>query len=360
MDYSQLSDQDLLALKSKDYSKLSDKALLALKGETSPSRTDRRDPIQQAQNLQFNTSVVSPISPTPLPPEAGNIQRSDEFQTGNAIGQQVAEQMGAAGHPMLGALAGTGIGMVAPVANAGYTTTMMGGPEGIANTLSAIGRGGVQGLKNLGSRIVTGKNTEQIAGLRGEIANLASQKAAKEAALEGLRANAGSDIEAARNAAGIPQKISGLPQVGQDTNETAQFFKDKIGSMDPEKLAEVYGKDGLAQLRDVAQSTKEAGVNATQNAFINRGVAKIDKALETLAPDVSKSYAKYGEVMQAQEALPQEFLDKKTALLNQIRNLQPAAKTEQALRKMTLGGAGSAGGVGALLYALHKLGMTGR
>jgi hypothetical protein len=270
----------------------------------------------------------------------------------NTAGEAIAT--GLAGHgvnPQLAAGVGTAMQMAPDIA-----TAMAGGPkvaQAAEETVPAI----TDAAKAVGKRMVMGKNTERIIGLKNDAASLIEQKANKLAQLEQLRSQAGTGIETARNVAEIPQKLSGLPQIGKTVDETADFFKTKIGGMKSEDLAKAYGKDGLAQLRDAGQSVKESGVNATQNAFINRGIGRIDEAMQLVAPDVAEGYKNYGTVKDAIEATPQDFMNKRIALQNQIRNLQPGANTEKAVR---YGLGVGAGATPFMLAALKKLSGLGK
>lgn len=137
MDYSTLSDDELLALKKRDYSKLSDKTLLALKGtsnsDTQPSTLDRLSEIDKKYILnpmskvgEFLNKYGKPagLDTTPqsmLEKVPGMISR----KFGQA-GQMVAEQMGRenqvnpqiGGHELAGAV-GTAISMAPDIAQAG-------------------------------------------------------------------------------------------------------------------------------------------------------------------------------------------------------------------------------------------------
>lgn len=285
------------------------------------------------------------------------------------MGNMANEALGARGHTTLGPAVGTTISMTPDLAGAAATLSPIAGgvagevaQSGITAPLKSLGTdvGDIassigQGIKTLGKRITTGPTTEQVANLRNQLGGLSGEKASKLAQLEEMRQQAGTGIESARTAAGIPQQLSGLPEFGTPA-EAADFFKNKIGSMKPEELAQAYGKDGLAQLRDSAQALKEKGITSTQNAFINRGVANIDKALAKVAPGVSEAYQQYGTVQQAAEMTPQDFINKAAALRSQIRMLQPKASMEQNLRRgLSLG----AGASGPLLFALKRLGLLG-
>lgn len=297
---------------------------------------------------------------------AENYKNSPAYATSPQGMLQKGVEMGQQGINKLGEMGATGLASqgVNPYVAAGVGTaaqmtpdlmaaaeSMKSVPEAAAGVESLLSKTG-QGLKKVGNRIVQGPATEQIGNLRNQVSSMASQKAAKLAQLEELRSQAGTGIETARTAEGVPQKLSNLPSVGE-LDEAADFFKNKIGKMPADKLAQAYGKDGLMQLRDIAQKAKDSGVSSTQQAFINRGVANIDKALEKVAPKIAEGYKNYGTVQNAIEATPQDMMNKKIMLQNQIRNLQPQAGNEQALRQGAMKYGIPTGG--ALLYALKRL-----
>lgn len=334
MDFSQFSDEDLLALKAKDYSKLSDEALLALKGQVAPKRQQVEDPIQQAQTLALGAQSMSPVGPSPVPQGMipKGLPRLDPNQTADAVGEVAAE----AGHPLIGGA----VQMAPRVADTAYTVAMMGGPKGIAQGVTKGVKATGKGLARLGGRALEGQATQQIGTLRNIVSDLPVDKLAKEAKLEEVRKIASNAIEAAREAAGYSQKMLDAPK---DLNHFANIMK----SIEPK----TKNLTSLLDLRDRAEAAIHAGADSRQAAFIRAGIQKIDAQISTLGKkgkQIAEAYKQYGDVMKASEDVAGDLLKKKVAATKQIRNLAPKAKREQLIRKAGAGVIG-AGGLWGLL-----------
>lgn len=136
MDFSKFSDESLVALKNGDYSKLSDDELKQLKQSTTDITTQ---PSPSKLDLALGVGKELYKTMTPM----GRIQESV-----NQSGTKVAESLGQAGHPIAGAVIGTGVQMLPDIA-----TTLAG--TGEAKAAAQAGKLGMAG------RVISGPGREE-------------------------------------------------------------------------------------------------------------------------------------------------------------------------------------------------------
>lgn len=332
MDFSQLSDEDLIALKSKDYSKLSDEALLALKGGSAPTQEQPKPGIMdQAMQMSQRAMQGTPMD------LLGRVAPQLAQQGADFVGEKGAEALAEKGmDPRLAAGAGTMAQMTPDI-----LMSLMPGEAALSKApqietgLRQAGRM----IKGAGERVLEGPATKQMGLLKNTVSDLPVEKLNKESMLEGLRKQAGGMIEKVREAAGVPQKLHDVSSV--DVNSFANMMK----TLEPK----TKNLKTLLGLRDRADAVLRSGVDDTQRAFIRQGMSKLDNAIaqsSKTGEKIAAAYKQYGETQMALDEVPGDVLKKRIATQKGIRELSPKANREKTLRKWGALGLGLGGGLG--------------
>lgn len=276
-------------------------------------------------------------------------------------GQDTAESLGAAGHPYLGAAAGTAIAKAPDIAMAAQGIS---DAPAIAEGVTALGRGAAdlagKGIAKLSdfAKVLTGPNGEEaaiqaknyleqnapraaqkvqelmapqiesaqnaIAKLKDSIVKLPVEQAQKQEMLEGLQKAAGKAIGEAEDNAGFGFKTTPEfeearkdPKAIQSLAETMSQYA-KTG---PEGLANDIDPKVLQYNRKLAQEA-DSELSNLGNASLQAGREAATQALEKLSTEFKLARAKYLDITNSLDSLPTEMLEKKAALKSGIIDAQ--------------------------------------
>lgn len=255
------------------------------------------------------------------------------LQSADELGDTIATSKFGQKHPIMGAAIGT---VAAKPLEFLSAIEGIGAAPALAKGLVA-GAGAVkQGTKALLDYIVEGPATRKTAALRDILTDLPVSKMARETELEGLRKQASSAIEEARNAANVPQRLEDVSKV--NTTDFANMMK----TLEP-KTKDIKV---LFRMRDRAESVIRAGADSTETAYIRKGINKLDDRIASLGKgekELIDTYKRYGDVMRAVDELPEEIARKKATTQKGIRKLADKSKREKFIRKAGAGAVGVGG-----------------
>jgi len=244
----------------------------------------------------------------------------------------------------------TKLGAPAPVAaGLGLPVTMANEIAGAAAGLKAPIQGLAREIKSGGVtaplKSLAGETKSLLSKLRGvpkppvgsseviseNIRNLPLQQADEASKLEALRKSYGSNIEAARAKAGIPQgPMSKLP-VPKDPVEFADEMK-IFSQRNADDLVRDFGKEGLADLKDTIQVMRESGkipYGSRMSAEVNKAATKIDEALAKVSPELEESLQGYRLTKQQAEGLPQYYKERGIEARNQLAKAKTSEKSKK-------------------------------
>lgn len=258
MDFSQLSNEELLALKAGDYSKLSNKSLMSLKQQSTSIRPVPED-IANEKGLQD-------VSITP-------ITKPDLEQAG----EQIATSKLGQAHPYLGAAAGTAVAKADDIA------------------MAAAGLGEVAGAAKAakGAGQMVGEAVDPL---------LTALK-------PGGRAALGKEIGAIDSAAGISERLPTVSNTAKRMNLPARErqFSDIVNKVRAKLDAgESIPVQDLADFKDLVSQQFKTGQLAKGDrvgAVTAKTSEDVTKLLNKLIPERAGPAAKYAKVKQLQNAM---------------------------------------------------------
>jgi hypothetical protein len=283
--------------------------------------------------------------------EKGSVPSVQDIPGVTAIGD--ALELSTKGWQQLGEMATEGatkLGAPAPIAAAA------GLPISMANEIAGAAAGLKTPIQGLAREIKSGGVTAPLKSLAGEtksllsklrgvpkppvgssevisenIRNLPLQQADEASKLEALRKSYGSNIEAARVKAGIPQgPMSKLP-VPKDVVEFADEMK-IFSQRNADDLVRDFGKEGLADLKDTIQVMRESGkipYGSRMSAEVNKAATKIDEALAKVSPELEESLQGYRLTKQQAEGLPQYYKERTIEARNQLAKAKASEKSKK-------------------------------
>ena len=338
------------------YKVKTEKGTFIVTTEDAPVKQERQ-PITEEQILKSNRQINAPVAVPGGPILPGTLMppMAQESEARTAVSEGVAEELGARGHPYLGATAGLVAGypdVVAGIAGAGGSLAKNAKsiPSALAETgpllkkLDPIGK-----IKQLGRRLLMGPNSVELGDVKANIRGLKSLKYEKEKAAEALRIRVGGRLEGAREAAKVPQRIDVKTPAPKDLNKFSQAMK----GITKESLQGKSLKE-LMELKDIADEVVRSGVNPTQNAFISRGNHTLVNAIAETGEEgakIAKQLRRYGKVKTIAENIPNSIEQKRVALQNLKDQLMSKGEVERKIRQ----GAGWTMGGGAAIEAMRRL-----
>jgi len=316
----------------------------------------------ETENGTYEIETEEPAAKFPLDPSVMNepglqdvsltpITKPDFEQAGENIATSKFGQK----HPVLGAAIGTPVSMPEEFISA--ATGLKAVPE-----MAAGVRGAGSLVKRLGKSLLSGPNAEEISAAQQALKNLPIKERGIRNSLEELNTAAQKgfetfdpEIEAAkqklkdlplkykqkqsiieeldkaiRPQIGKAESEAGLamnkiPEAAKDTTDFANTMK-AISEKSSEELLTSMETSGLQNLKKIAQVTKRGNLLPEEEAFINKGVAKIDEAIAKAHPKVAEELSKFREIQDVKTGLPKEAKAEKERLISLINKLKSTPK----------------------------------
>lgn len=283
MDYSKLSTEDLLALKSGDYSKVSTEGLLALKGQsisTPQQQPIKREPIDWTKQPKQDIKLLPPKPAQPISPLKVLNQFSTEMQdTGTAVAETIGEKA-----------VGTSFQRVAPYVGAAVGTTIAMAPDIIGSMPSAP--------------YAAVKGGQMLPAAGNKLRNIAT------ALIPGGKRAIGAEIGALEKAAGVQQSIPtvantakklNLPPQQRSFSDIVTTVKQKIADKEPLDAQDLVDfkdlvKQAYAKPGQLVKGTKKEAITAQTNSEAEALLNKLVQGREKLSK-------RYGDVSQIQKVL---------------------------------------------------------
>lgn len=322
------------------------------------SGLNEADLLSQLDQAGFDTSSLvsdstQPQTRFPIDPEVMNEPGLTDVSLSpvtkpdlEAEGVKIAESKFGQKNPKTAAAIGTVVSM--PEEFIGAFT----GIKGAKAAAEGI-RGAGSLIKRMGKAIVTPKNSEEIAALRGTLAELPVKTGKKMQVLEGLRSEIGPELSKIEKAAGLGMKE--VPQAPADVTQFANELK-VFADYTPEQLAQQIPVERAQELKKIAQVVKRGNILPEERAFINQGVESLDKYIGKEVPELGEGLSRFRQIEDSLESLPLEAKAEKQRILSQIRRLKNEAEgaTSEKVRKLVTKALGVVGKYGAI-----GLGMRG-
>lgn len=324
--------------------------------------------------LRAMTGSMNPTPPNVLP-EEGQVP----YTTGQQAGEKVAETLAEAGHP----IAGTAAYAIPRTAQIVAESAIGGLPELGATGAMKVPAAIKAGTKSIGSgfsklkdilkapsaekvlasaaeakkpilsslsraekeladlelkfsqqmneyKSLTSGNApkEQLNSVKSRIAELKNKYASKAQELKKMQAEAGQGISQVESKLGL--KMKEIPEVGDTKTLANQMNKlseksiEDIKSLGSETIQKQYKRGQLA---------KRGNITPEEEAFINKGMAKLDEARGELHPELKEALSKHREITNILKALPENMKAEKATLNTQAVKLQQAINKVEALAK---------------------------
>src|SRR6185436_4741800 len=163
----------------------------------------------------------------------------------------------------------------------------------------------------------------EIAAAQQKIKDLPLKYKQKQSIIEELDKAIRPEIGKAESEAGLA--MNKIPEAAKDTTDFANTMK-AISEKSPDELLASMETSGLQNLKKIAQVTKRGNLLPEEEAFINKGVAKIDEAITRAHPKVAEELSKFREIQDVKTALPKEAKAEKERLISLINKLKSTPK----------------------------------
>ncbi len=363
------------------------------------SGLDETQLIQKLDSAGYDTTSIAPKEKKLLPDWAtAKKQAIDTVKTatmlptqgltklGNAVqggldtaADAVNEKLGAAGHPYLGATAGTIISKAPAIVTAAQgiaeapaaAEALTGAAKGIGNkignfvdVLKAPGQAEAQTMadqtmqrfipnqaQNKLRQLATSMMKEPVENLqiaKSAMAEIPSQQADKASQLEQMRLSAGKQIGQAETE--LAPKFKSTPEFENfiaDRQKVATFAQKlgKLGDMSPEDIQAKYSDADLMNIRKISQEAAKKGtLSDIGNTDLNTINQQASKALEVSSQKLGMARSTYKGILDKIDGLPAETKartaaykqyiigeqGKLNAIKSQIKDLNVAAKEADA------------------------------